>query len=242
MTTKGLDALDAQMKEERSRAATAQQTLRLGDGDSAIIRFLTDGSDFVTGFFHSIREGVTRNNKPRFNLVYCNWENEDCEWCANLDDAPRRRLMHAYVWVYVVTKADGTEEEVNAPKLLATGPGKGSYITNYFMTFVRKYGTLTDRDYEWSRKGQKMEDTVYSLTPEDKGDAPRVVTKALATLPPLEDVVLGIASLSGSEPEEKKTATSRPRRSALLDRLKSVEEKEDSEDGGDDGPDIGNDL
>lgn len=209
---RGLDELDKAQKSEKRESVSFDARLLLADGASARIRFCTDGREFIIADYHRVPTGrVSRAGRPIFQDVYCPYkEGEDCEPHTRVGkaDAIPHRLMNAYVWVYSITKADGEETEINGVRLLRIGGGKNGYLSAMFTNFLRKYGTLCDRDYEWRRTGAGADDTVYSLLPEDKGPGPSNASNIIASLPSLEDVARGKVGFGNSRMENTPASTS----------------------------------
>ena len=209
----GLQNTDEREKVERSIRGRKTQRLRIASGDIARVRFLTDANEVYWAYFHSVKS-MTRLGKTYSRWVYCDKTADpdaDCEKCKKVDlessevSFPRFRM---FFWVFLkniqhIKKDDKElwkaikrlgksgktfyEEEVNLPLVLETGPGNQGYIEERIKTWADKYGTLCDRDYEWSRKGEKMEDTVYDLIPMDSEEF-ELSEELKDSLIPLENV------------------------------------------------------
>lgn len=194
----GLENFNKAMQEAKENRDDSRFVLRLKGGETAAIHFLTDGKDLVIANFHPVQK-LSSGGKPYTQEVYCGYGDEgvDCKYCLDVTNTtPIRRRINAYVWVYSLTHEDGKVEQVNAPRLFRAGPGNGGVFSNTLTSYLRKYTTLTDRDYEWGRQGKGKEDTSYTLIP-DKVVALTDEQKAsLQTLPPLGDLVNGSAEVS----------------------------------------------
>ena len=203
----GLDNLEKTQAEDIVRRGAPNQFLLLKGGDSAKIRFITEGSEIITLNYHMVPRR-TRGGAVIPDLVYCGWDDgKDCALCGDVSGPPRSRKLNAYVWVYRTTKANGDVVEVNAPKVLRTGPGNSGYITTLLTTYLRKYSTLKDRDYEWRRTGTQMENTVYNLIPEDPTPFPVEIMKGIGSLPPLMDISTNTVFLPGSSQPSRSVTT-----------------------------------
>lgn len=233
---KGLTSIVETQAKERQKGNTLGLFLTLRDGDAATIRFITDADDFVSEYYHNgMSSKVSKNGKRIPFNDYCGYDDGfDCAHCANVSSpVARGRRINMYVWVYEVARADGKVDEVNAPRVLRVGSGKGQYITNLFVSYVKKYGTLTDRDFEWRRTGGGVENTTYSLIPEDKGPAPKELNDALSKLPDLEAVARDMPvewpwKPAKEEPKETEKVVKRPAPTATKSLLEKLRENKDT--------------
>ena len=228
---KGLTSYDNK-KEEVAKGYSDDPTRRLwiNAGDIAFIRFLTDVEDVYWHRFHRIPQR-SRMGKTYSQWKYCAVEDEgDCKYCSldplvdkNDVRIPRTRF---FFWVYVKgilhksPAKDGSwkeikyagdtyyKEEKNRVQIFETGPGQGGATEAKLKNWAKRFGTLTDRDYEWVRQGTEVSDTSYDLIPVEKKTVLKdeeEIKKGLMDLEELiksqtkdtEDVVL-----PGSENEE----------------------------------------
>ncbi len=223
--------LDEILKDNAAYAASKGKrnfipTLRLADGDRARIRFITDASDVVRSFVHSIKK-TSQSGKEYTETLYCPKlsEQESCDLCKAGDINISRR-MHMWLYVYEIlhkfqnpaikTNAEAEVwkknqkglyvEEVNKAVWWSTGEGKGQYILKALANYNTKYDTLLDREYEISRSGSGMQDTTYSITPESVSEYPDNI-KAIK-LPNLQEIVRGnIVSLVPLDTQQQKAET-----------------------------------
>lgn len=193
MTITGLDALK-QAQEREAKKSNYSMFLFLRDGDVARVRFMTNGAEIQTQQYHTVPTGrQSKSGKALIEDVYCGWEDgQDCRYCGNVSqETQRSRKMNMFVWVYEVEHADGNVDAIHAPRVWRIGGGKAGYITNFLTTYVKKYGSLTDRDYEIRRTGAGMVDTTYNILPEDKGPVSDEQKAAVSKLPDLEALSKG---------------------------------------------------
>ena len=181
--------------------------LWLRGGDISLIRFLTDGDSLGRARYHAVKQ-MFPSGKSFDKQILCTRSEGNCDQCAR----GVRSSLKLFFWVYVYHVLRGKQnfalandpdaevwkkvkrgtkqyykEEVNAPRLLVTGPGKGLYVLGAFTTYFNKFETLLDRDYEWSREGSGRDDTAYTLIPDEVRDVPFQKVE----LPTLEDVIRG---------------------------------------------------
>lgn len=165
-------------------------------GESARIRFLTDGDEVITTFFHRV---VTDKESGKVRESYCTSSvGQDCQNCV--DQVPKSLRWHVWVYVYyrlLSQPQEGCEiieqagrvmykQPVNKVMLLRRGVGKGQYLANKLQSLYQRYGTLLDRDYDWVRQGSTKDNTTYDLIPYDQAN----FTVAMKELPiPLTEVV-----------------------------------------------------
>jgi hypothetical protein len=160
------------------------------DAKVARIRFITDAADAESMWVHTIPKR-TRLGKMFSTDYYClAQDNLECPYCSNLNKdiskVKRKLLFKVYVY-YVLHVANNAEksweqvdyfgtkmfkEQVNAVRFLYQGPGFNNSVENKFLNWEKRFKTLTDRDYEWTREGFTMSETVYDLVPDDAGKSP----------------------------------------------------------------------
>lgn len=233
----GLEGLRVALSEDAANRQSFGAFLTLRAGESARIRFITDGPGVVTALYHSVSE-VSKAGRPFYKNVYCGWEDGDeCRYCQDVQrgEPIRSKKMNMYVWVYAVTRVDGSQEVVSEPRVLRSGVGKNNYLVATLSNYLKKYSTLTDRDYEWKRDGATQDDTVYSLLPEDKGPAPQSISEVTSKLPPLGDIARDdftkwtfakkqsapASPREGTTPAKGQEMTIGPRTGSLLQRLRA---------------------
>lgn len=100
----------------------------------------------------------------RKKMVCTNDEAHDFKcWACEAGKRPRTRAL---INVLVMKNGDW------APKILeAAYSRRGGQPANAIIDFADEYGTLTDREYKFSRTGVKL-DTKYSLIPLNQADLP----------------------------------------------------------------------
>lgn len=188
------------------------------DAKIARIRFISDAEDVQSFWVHEIPK-QSRLGK-RFNAsVYCPQMNagEACKYC-DAEDFPKRKLyfyVYCFDILHVHRDADKKwekieyleesyySEPVNAPLLLITGVGKGGQTEDKFLNWNKRFKTLCDRNYDWTREGLGFE-VHYDLVPEsDKSSEPKEVAEAKKGLVPLNEIVEKMISKAGSEDKQE---------------------------------------
>lgn len=205
-----------ELRLQKQRPDWVVSQLRIKGGELAKIRFLTDYPEIRAAGFHTF---PTFNTSLGFNIyrnIYCvQQDNEPCKYCES--QTPLIWQWHAWVWVYDVLRSVASQvaiepvtigekvfykEKINAVRLLRRGPGRNFYIIASFKTYFNKYGTLCDRDYEWSRQGSRRDDTTFALIPEDKSDALSEIQEAAKKVLPIEEYIKKAYSPDISFPQE----------------------------------------
>jgi hypothetical protein len=185
--------------------------LTLRDGESALIRFISDGNDVVKAYMHNLEKDTPRGRK--FVWQYCT--KNDTDSCPECSGGGKAKGM-LYLWVYVYTimhrgqnpELDNNpdadrwspvkvgnityyKEDVNTPRIFSLSVGRANVYQNKLIGFWQENGTLTDRDYKFSRMGSKL-DTTYDLIPKDKAKKSKEVAAfTLENLPSVSDYVTG---------------------------------------------------
>jgi len=204
-------------EKDREKRRAGLQTLKLKpivdaknnpvteDAKIARIRFLTDIKDAKSCWVH----GVLKQSRlgKRFNEdVYCFFMNDDvkCKWCSD-GDFPKRKL---YFWIYCfdilhIRQDQGKKwekieymgdkyfsEPVNDIRLFVTGVGKSSSTEDKFIRAGKRFKTLCDRNYDWTREGLGL-DTSYDLVYDtEASEELSEVKKARENLPSsLDDII-----------------------------------------------------
>ena len=232
----GLEALKKRMEEAQKAREQMQNNsmeLKIKGDEIARLRILVEPQDIKTGFFHRVPR-PTPKGKTFTEDIFCTAPDKECVYDSDPKQEIRALKSRMFVWLYVYyvlhknkekpewieTERAGFKfykEEINALKYLRTGEGWGGYIVNKFLAYYGKSGTLCDRDYEWIRQGEAMNNTVYDLLPEDASKMTSEIKKIQANLPSLEVIMKGekVESVTnGAKPEEKKEEL------PLLERLK----------------------
>ena len=209
---KGLEEI-LEKTQENSNLADGERIRRLTlrDGESALIRFISDGNEVVKAYMHNIEKDTPRGR--RFVWQYCT-KNESavCATCSS-GSIPKGML---YLWAFVYTILHKTQnprleedadaerwavtkvgnntfykEEPNKPMIFSLSVGRANIYQNKLIGFWQENGTLTDRDYKFTRSGAKL-DTIYDLIPKDKAKKSKEVAAfSLDNLPAVSDFVTG---------------------------------------------------
>lgn len=221
---KGLEEI-LEKTQENSNLADGERIRRLTlrDGESALIRFISDGNEVVKAYMHNIEKDTPRGR--RFVWQYCT-KNESavCATCSS-GSIPKGML---YLWAFVYTILHKTQnprleedadaerwavtkvgnntfykEEPNKPMIFSLSVGRANIYQNKLIGFWQENGTLTDRDYKFTRSGAKL-DTIYDLIPKDKAKKSKEVAAfSLDNLPAVSDFVTGKNySMGASDGEE----------------------------------------
>lgn len=161
---KGLDSFfrkDDTKKQEQGQKYQRNLYLK-NDGDMARIRFLTESEDIEPVFVHQIE--YSSNGRKMYSERSCTGRNNGCKYCA--DGLKVTNKWNAWVYVYEtysMVPSKGSEAmqspdgkttayitKVNQVMLLRNGRGKDDYIITKLKNLRQKYGTLLDRDYDYS--------------------------------------------------------------------------------------------
>ena len=234
----GLDVLKKRMEDAQKAREQMQQTsmeLRIKGDEIARLRILVEPEEIKTGYFHRVQR-PTPKGKTFTEDIFCTAPNQECKYDSDPKPEVRALKSRMFVWVYVYyilhknkdekntwveTDRAGFKfyrEEVNSLKYIRTGEGWGGYIVNKFLAYYGKSGTLCDRDYEWIRQGDSMNNTVYDLLPEDPSKVSAAVKKVQSNLPSLEAIMKGekVEPPNGAETKVEEKKEELP----LLERLK----------------------
>jgi hypothetical protein len=216
---KGIQAMkESQKAVEKSMSGGGGKYIFIADTESYLFRFMLDGDDIVSGYFH--RVPVTRGDKSWFQEVPC--EDDECAYCSSADDDINKRTYKFLNWIWVyhidhveqdddgkweeVEKKDGIfyRETVGAPRLLK----QGYFFSKVITALYGKYGTLLDRDYECIRQGEGLK-TNYSVFPEDKKAMSKKIKSAIDKLDDLEEIAFGKSTKDDEEADEEKPKASK---------------------------------
>lgn len=218
MAFKGLKEM--QEKSAEVAALSGQNRMShifIDDGESALIRFVDD-DEMIQTKIHEYEE-LTPTGK-RYRKAYCpeNLYGKPCKWCAAGNYAKNLYVFLTYVY-YILRKKQNPalndnpeatkweaikqsgqvlyKEEVKDFRVLRLKWGKDSVNKNMVLNFANAYGTLTDRDYVFSRSGAGIR-TSHSLIPKDKEDLSSEAKEAISNAPSINEV-LNITSEDRSE-------------------------------------------
>jgi len=155
------------------------------DAKIASMRFLSDREAVQSVWVHSVPR-LSRTGKRFTEDVYCMCQDEgkNCEYCQHTDKDIRYSRLKLFFWVYVYdiyhVLQDSDKkwvvetyledkyflEPINEPMVLVTGIGRNGSTEEKFMRWGKRFGTLVDRKYDYSRTGLGL-DTNYDLVPRD---------------------------------------------------------------------------
>ena len=202
MAFRGLKEMQEKSAEAAALAGQNRMShIFLDSGESALVRFVDD-DEMIQTKIHEYEE-MTPTGK-RYRKAYCpeNLYGKDCKWCAAGNYAKNLYVFLTYTY-YILRKKQNPalndnqdaakweavkqggqvmyKEEVNDFRLLRLKWGKDNVNKNMVLGFANAYGTLTDRDYVFSRGGLGIR-TSYSLVPKDKevlsGEAKTAISNA----------------------------------------------------------------
>lgn len=195
MAVKGLGAY------QKSQEHSTGKFLKVKDGEAVTLRFLNELDDdsphylteagtanFVTEFVHpdDFRKSFVDTREDEGGCIgydlanHFGWkkpdEKEEPEAFAVWKDwRPKQRI---YINVLV---NDGTNPERVEIMQLSQGPK--STVANQLIALFKETGSITNREFKYSRKGSGITDTVYTLTQKDKDDdLPRATSYELHDL------------------------------------------------------------
>jgi len=214
MAFKGLKEIQEKTAEIEGLTAQSRiRTMYLGNGESSYIRFIDDDEMLQTKI-HEYEE-ITPTGK-RFRKAYCleNLIGDPCKWCASGNYPKNVYVFLTYVY-HTIHKNQNPElgsdpnamkweavkqggqvfykEDVGGLRLLRLKWGKDFVNKNLILGFANAYGTLTDRDYIYSRTGEGIH-TTYSFVPKDKAEMADEVKAVIAEAPHIIEVLTGKAS------------------------------------------------
>jgi len=183
--------------------------IKLKDGEAALLRFLTEPDSVISAEFHSVKD-MTPKGEWRVSR-YCS-QDSSCKYCAEGSTTGEQIFLWAYCY-YILHKQQNPrldtdsnasrwkrvkvgeepffQEEINAPRIFKTGPGKGYVYKTTLIKYANEYGTYMDRDYKWFREGAQKENTSYTLMPKDPKPLSEEIKEVIKTLPDLTKVVNG---------------------------------------------------
>jgi hypothetical protein len=220
MVIRGLKAIQEKTAEVANLAGSGTRYLYIGEGDSALIRFIDD-NEMIQTKMHEY-EDVQPTGK-KYKKAYCieNLTGTPCKWCAvaNLPKNVYVFLVYVYNVIHknqnpelntnpdakrwdAVKQGTATfyKEDINEIRMLRIKFGKDSYLKNAVLQFVGEYGTLCDRDYKFVRNGGGK-NTNYSFIPKDPSKTPAEVLDAKQDSPTLEDILIGRKAETVQKPQ-----------------------------------------
>lgn len=237
---KGIKAMkETQKAVEKSMSGGPGKFIFINDTESYLFRFMLDGDDIVSGYFHRVPQ--TRGDKSWFQEVPC--EDKECAYCSSKDEDVKKRTYRFLTWIWVyhidhveqdedgkweeVEKEDGIfyREIVGEPKIQKSG----YFVSKLITAIYSKYGTLIDRDFECTRQGEGLK-TTYSMFPEDKKVMSKKIKDAIKKLPDLEEIALGKAKEEVEEEVEEEEEEEKPKAKAKGKKKKWIPPDECDED------------
>ena len=215
------------MAEQYQGGGNYIRRLILKPDEIARIRFLTDGGELYSDYFHTVK--TVKNDREFFRSEHCTRDAEgDCQYCYSEEKNVGFRSIQMYFWVYVhyilhkqqnpkresdkeaplwkkVKRGEFIyyKEDINQPQILQRGRGSQDAYVNKFAALMTSYSTLLDRDYDWMRQGATKDDTSYDLIAQNASEMAEELKKLREELPFMEEVAKGkIISFGGSNDDE----------------------------------------
>lgn len=224
----GVERIREALAEQAARAASGRKWLLLrDDGESALIRFLSDMEDprapgglAVQAKFHIERTQAQGGGIRMSDPIMCT-EDETCNLCTTTGE-PSRLMTLLHVWVYHIDHAEQRQqtgrfggepwqpvqgmdgrslfrEVIEAPRVLRAT----IRLTNQIMTVYGHEGSLLTKDYTLTRTGRRgTTDVNYVLYPQKEAAFERELGKLVS----LVDFAEGRATLGGEEVQTHATA------------------------------------
>ena len=186
------------------------------DGETARIRFLTDGDEIYWDWFHRIEErGQYRGERICVRSAL----DEPCNYC----DEEVKSIFQWIAWVYVeyvdyaspgqgrkpvtIGRTKMYREHMNEARLLRLA---GAHANSVKMRF-EKLGTLLDHEFDWTRSGPKGTNRPqYTLDPVEKCKMPKELRELLAELDDLEDIAFDRVKKIEKSDRKRTVEPSRP--------------------------------
>ena len=202
---KGIDNLP-----ERTSGGRTSYVKVMDDGEFIRLRFLTDGDEVISDYFHRLMQG-----KKFKGFALCpSSVGKDCELCEEGDTPQLQFLAHVFEYEHYYNEAGQNRKKTKIGQRVY-------YVENVNETRLMRYavahmrsiklrwernGTLLDRDFEWIRSG-KAGDTrpSYTLEPLDPTAIDPEIKDLIDDLPDLEEQAL--ASLQGKKPAVRRVTS-----------------------------------
>jgi hypothetical protein len=210
MAIKGLKEIQEKTAEAVDLASQNRaKYLYLGDGDSAMFRFIDD-EEIVQAKIHEYKEMTPMGENHKKTYCSESLTGTPCKWCASGNIAKGVYIFLVYVYHIVHknqnpklnTDSNATKwevvkqgaqtfykEDVNEIRTLRIKFGKDSYLKNAILQFAGEYTTLCDRDYRFTRTGAGLK-TLYSFVPKDPSKVSQKVLDAKKEAVSLVDSLL----------------------------------------------------
>ena len=210
MVIRGLKEIQEKSAEAANLAGTGTRYLYMGEGDSALLRFVDD-NEMIQTKMHEYEDIQPAGKKYKKSYCIENLTGTPCKWCAtgNLPKNVYVFLVYVYSIIHKTQNPElNTNSEAKKWEAVKQGPatfyredideirmlrikfGKDSYLKNAILQLVGEYGTLCDRDYKFSRIGGGK-NTNYSFIPKDPSKTPANVIAAKEEAPTLEEILIG---------------------------------------------------
>lgn len=119
---------------------------RLKADETIKVRFMTEPDDWFEAQYHWLGG----------SFLWCSQE-KSCAGCKAGDRPKKIVLANAVIF------SSEDDREQNKVVVMQMPPS----LANTLLKFHEKRGTLTDRDYDLTREGSSLNDTVYSADPDD---------------------------------------------------------------------------
>lgn len=146
----------AEVSERFGSVKNAKQSLKGNRGSGSLrrlkpdetlkVRFLQEPEDWHKGYYHWLGQ----------NFLWCN-RLKSCPGCKS-GDRPKTIVLANAV---IISSSD--DKEAMKVVVVQMAPT----LANTLLKFHEKRSTLLDRDYDLTREGSGMNDTVYSADPDD---------------------------------------------------------------------------
>lgn len=184
---------------------------RLKPDETLKVRFLQDPEEWHKGYYHWLGQ----------NFLWCSRE-KSCPGCKAGD----RPKMMALANAVIISSSD--DKEAMKVVVVQMAPT----LANTLLKFYEKRGTLLDRDYDLTREGSGMNDTVYSADPDDPRK--RNLSRFEESLHDIGELIRGElgdeASEEENEPRSTKKSVKKSKPRSRDDDYEDDDEDEEDED------------
>lgn len=160
---------------------------RLKPDETLKVRFLQDPEEWHKGYYHWLGQ----------NFLWCNRE-KSCPGCKAGD----RPKMMALANAVIISSSD--DKEAMKVVVIQMAPT----LANTLLKFYEKRGTLLDRDYDLTREGSGMNDTVYSADPDDPRT--RNLSRFEESMHDIGELIRGELGDEASDEEDEPRSTKKP--------------------------------
>jgi hypothetical protein len=209
MVLKGIGSISKKSEEAQSNSSKDKiKYVTLKDKESAMLRFLTDSDEIISAEFHTYKEMTPQGEYTR--TKYCP-DTRECQKCAEGNPTKEMLFLWAYLY-YILHPAQNPaldndptaakwervtiggkaayKEIINDVRVFRTGVGKDNKYRGALVGFAQDYGTFLDRDYRYTRTGEKL-NTTYDIIPQNPKPVDDKIKALISSLPDLSKVVTG---------------------------------------------------